>query len=108
MISSGRLRSILTGVEVSVSVVLLIAAGLMLKSFVHLITGNLGIGTDRVLTMRLVLPANNYFKDSNPAKLLPFANELLSKLQNLLRREIGSNCDIFAVKRMARIAPGVS
>lgn len=83
MVSSGRVRSILTGVEVSVSVVLLIAAGLMLKSFVHLMTGNLGINPDHVLTMRLVLPANNYFKDSNPAKLLPFADELLAKLQGL-------------------------
>ena len=83
MISSGRVRSILTGVEVSISVVLLIAAGLMLKSFLHLMTGDLGINADHVLTMRLVLPANNYFKDSNPAKLLPFADELLAKLQSL-------------------------
>ncbi len=33
--------------------------------------------------MRLVLPADIYFKDSNPAKLLPFSDELLTKLQSL-------------------------
>jgi len=35
------------------------------------------------LTMRLVLPANTYFKNSNPAKLLPFSDELLARLQTL-------------------------
>ena len=82
-VSSGRVRSILTGVEVAISVVLLIAAGLMLKSFVNLMSGNLGINPNHVLTMRLVLPADSYFKNSNPAKLLPFSDDLLTKLQSL-------------------------
>lgn len=82
-VSSGRVRSVLIGVEVAVSVVLLIAAGLMLKSFVRLMTGNLGINPDHVLTMRLVLPADIYFKNSSPAKLLPFSDELLARLQSL-------------------------
>ena len=80
-VSSRRIRGVLTAVEVAVSVVLLVAAGLMLKSFVHLMSGNLGLNPDHVLTMRLVLPADTYFKDSNPAKLLPFSDELLTKLQ---------------------------
>lgn len=82
-VSSGRIRSILVGVEVAISVVLLIAAGLTLKSFVRLVTGDLGINPEHVLTMRLVLPAETYFKNSNPAKLLPFSDELLTKLQSL-------------------------
>lgn len=82
-VSSRRVRSILIGVEVAISVVLLIAAGLMVKSFVRLMRGNLGINPDHVLTMRLVLPADTYFKNSNPAKLLPFSDELLTKLQIL-------------------------
>lgn len=82
-VSGGRLRNLLTGLEVAVSVVLLVAAGLMLKSFAYLIGGNLGINPQHVLTMRLVLPADKYFKNSNPTKLLPFSDQLLARLQGL-------------------------
>lgn len=79
-ISSKRLRNILTGLEVAVSVVLVVAAGLLLKSFAHLVHGNLGINPDHVLSLRLILPENKY---SSPAKLFPFSDALLSKLQSL-------------------------
>lgn len=79
-VSSGRVRGFLTGVEVAVSVVLLVAAGLMLKSFAYLIGGNLGINPDHVLTLRLVLPADKY---SSASKLLPFSDELLATLQSV-------------------------
>ncbi len=82
-VSSGGLRNLLTGVEVAVSVVLLVAAGLMLKSFAYLIGGDLGINPEHVLTMRLVLPANKYFQNLNSAKLLPFSDELLARLQGI-------------------------
>jgi len=82
-VSSVRLRNVLTGVEVAVSVVLLIAAGLTLKSFAYLIGGNLGINPEHVLTLRLVLPADKYFKNSDEARLLPFSDELLARLKNL-------------------------
>lgn len=79
-LSGGRLRSVLTGLEVAVSVVLLVAAGLMLKSFAHLVSGNLGISPDHLLTLRLILPADKY---SNEPKLLPFSDQLLTKLRGL-------------------------
>jgi predicted permease len=78
--SGGRMRDVLTGFEVSVSVVLLVAAGLMLKSFSHLIGGNIGVNPDHVLTLRLVLPADKY---SSKPKLLAFSDQLLSRLQHL-------------------------
>ena len=75
-----RMRTILTGVEIAVSVVLLVAAGLMLKSFVHLVRGNLGINPNHLLTLRLVLPADKY---SSGSKLLPFSDQLLVNLRSL-------------------------
>jgi predicted permease len=78
--SSSRARTLLTALEVAVSVLLLIAAGLMLKSFAHLMRGNLGLNPDHLLTLRLVLPADKY---PNGAKLLPFSDALLSQLNNL-------------------------
>jgi putative ABC transport system permease protein len=94
--SSGRLRNVLTGVEVAVSVVLLVAAGLMLKSFAHLLGGNLGIKPDHVLTLRLVLPADNYRSAST---LLPFSDELLARLRSL-PGVIGRYRDVSSTKRM--------
>ena len=64
------MRNVLTGVEVAISVVLLIGAGLMLKSFAHLVSGNLGLNPNHLLTLRLVLPASKY---SSESKLLPFS-----------------------------------
>ena len=79
-VSSGRIRNILTGSEVAISVVLLVAAGLMLKSLAHLMSGNLGVNPNHVLTLRLVLPADQY---SKPSKLMMFSDELLNRLRRL-------------------------
>ena len=58
-----RVRS-LTGVmvvvEVALTVVLLVSAGLMLRSFMKLYTLDIGIRTDHLMTMRLRLPEAKY------------------------------------------------
>jgi predicted permease len=55
-----RLRKTLLSLEVGVTVVLLIAAGLLLKSYAKLSSTNLGCITQNVLTMNFTLPEARY------------------------------------------------
>ncbi len=55
-----RLRELLVGVEAALSAVLLIAAGLLLGSFVRLMGVDKGFDIERVLAVDLALPAGKY------------------------------------------------
>jgi predicted permease len=57
---SARLRSVLVAGEVALASVLLIGAGLMLRSFVNLLRTDPGFQPQRVLTARLALPNQGY------------------------------------------------
>jgi putative ABC transport system permease protein len=57
---SGALRGLLVAVEVAVAAVLLILAGLLLRSFLHLQAVPPGFDADRVLTVRLDLDSKRY------------------------------------------------
>jgi len=72
-------KSLLT-IEIAVTVVLLIAAGLLLKSFWQLRTTNLGCATGNVLTMGYSLPAEKY---DTPAKVNAFNESLLDRVRTL-------------------------
>ena len=58
-----RTRSVLVAVEVALSLMLLIGAGLMIKSFSRLQQMNLGFNPDNVLAVDLELPDSTYPKD---------------------------------------------
>jgi len=58
--SGGRVRSLLIVSEIALAFVLLIGAGLMLKSFERKQMFDPGFKTDHLLTMRLSLPAQKY------------------------------------------------
>lgn len=77
-VSRTALRKTLLTVEIAVTVVLLIAAGLLLKSFLRLRSVDAGCVTDNVLTMSYSLPDNKYDK---PAKVNAFNEALLERLR---------------------------
>jgi predicted permease len=58
--SRGRLRSTLVVVEVTLALVLLLAAGLLIQSFVKLQDANPGFRTDHLLAAHVDLPENKY------------------------------------------------
>jgi len=75
-----RLRNLLVTSEVTLACVLLIGAGLLLRSFVNLIQTDPGFRAERVLTASVALP-NETYKDG--PSILRFYNLLLARLQSL-------------------------
>ncbi|HEX7034234.1 MAG TPA: ABC transporter permease [Pseudomonadales bacterium] len=55
-----RARSLLVVAEVSLSVVLLVAAAMMMRGLVRLVQMDLGVPTERILTLRLPLSERSY------------------------------------------------
>ena len=79
-VSRARLRKALLSVEIALTVVLLIAAGLLLKSFVQLRTSDLGIAGEHVITMGYSLPKDQY---SKPEQNIAFAESLLERVRRI-------------------------
>jgi predicted permease len=78
--SRSVLRKTLLTVEIAATVVLLITAGLLLKSFWRLRTTDLGCAVDNVLTMSYSLPAKKY---DSPDKVNAFNEALLERVRAL-------------------------
>lgn len=77
---SHRLRSSLVVFEMALSLVLLVGAGLLVRSFLTLLKTNPGFNPESVLTMNLVLPVAKY-KDE--AQRSAFYSELVSRVKAL-------------------------
>jgi predicted permease len=75
-----RLRRILLAAEVGLTVVLLIGAGLLLKSYEHLRTSDIGCATNNVLTMHFSLPQARY---DSAEKVAAFYEQLLPRLRTM-------------------------
>jgi putative ABC transport system permease protein len=76
----GRLRDILAIAEISFALVLLVGAGLMVKSLYRLLSVDPGFATERVLTMALDLQTAQYSKDP---EVLNFWQQLLDHVRAL-------------------------
>jgi len=75
-----RLRSAMVVSEIALAVVLLIGAGLMMKSLFRLLQTNVGFKTENLLTMTIVLPATKYTEDS---QCIAFNDQLKERVQAL-------------------------
>ncbi|MGH9728136.1 MAG: ADOP family duplicated permease, partial [Candidatus Acidiferrales bacterium] len=75
-----RLRAALAIAEISLALVLLVGAGLMMRSLYRLLSVDPGLRTDRVLTMEMDLRTQQYAKD--PA-ILNFWQQVLDKVRTL-------------------------
>jgi predicted permease len=78
--SRATLRKVLLTVEIALTVVLLVSAGLLFKSFLHLRTSDLGCVTDHVLTIKYGLPRKQY---DTREKIVAFHESLLQRVRNL-------------------------
>jgi predicted permease len=114
--SRTALRKTLLTVEIATTVVLLIAAGLLLKSFWRLRTTDVGCVADNVLTMGYSLPAKKY---DSPGKVNAFNETLLERVRALpgvhaaalgsvVPGAGASEDDAFTIQEHPPIAPGTA
>ena len=78
--ASHRLRSAMVVTEIALAVVLLVGAGLMMKSLFRLLQTNVGFKTENVLTMSVVLPPSKY---TQPNQQISFNDQLRERVQSL-------------------------
>jgi putative ABC transport system permease protein len=77
---SHRLRGLLVVSEVALSLMLLISAGLLIRSFLRLVKTDPGFNSDNLMTMSLVLPAAKYKDEPQRAA---FYSELIQRVEGL-------------------------
>ncbi|MCA1586505.1 MAG: ABC transporter permease, partial [Acidobacteria bacterium] len=75
-----RLRGLLVAAEVALAVVLVIGAGLLIRSLGELGRVDLGFNADRVLTMRVAVPTARY---DTPERVVAFYRNLLERVRGL-------------------------
>lgn len=79
-VARATLRRTLLVAEIALTVILLVTAGLLFKSFLHLRTTDLGCATDHTLTMKYTLPRKQY---DTPAKISAFHESLLERVRRV-------------------------
>ena len=77
---TGRLRNAFVVIEIALALVLLVGAGLLLRSFARVLSTSPGFSADRVMTMQLTLPAAKY---QGLSKRTEFWEELLQSIRAL-------------------------
>ena len=78
--AGSRVRQTLIVAEIALSVVLLLGAGLLMRSFVNLQRADLGFSSKGLLTMRLTLPQQKY---RSGEAIVSFFEELTRRVQNI-------------------------
>jgi putative ABC transport system permease protein len=75
-----RIRGLLVASEIALSLVLLIGAGLMIRSFQRLQEFNLGFNPDRLLTLNVQLSGSEYRQGE---RVISFFDQLLQRIESL-------------------------
>ena len=75
-----RLSNLLVIAEIAMALVLLVGAGLLIRSFVRVLNVNPGFATDRALTLQLGLPNATY---AQPQQRIAFYQQLEERLKAL-------------------------
>ena len=65
--SGARVKAAFVVCQIAISIVLLVAAGLLIRSFQRLLTVNTGLSPERLLTMEYRLPRNKYTSKQSQA-----------------------------------------
>lgn len=89
--NQGRLRNALVIAEVSLASVLLIGAGLMLRTFLNLIHLNPGFQQDHLLTASLSLPHSQYKTNEQTAQFYDRLTSSLNTLPGVVSAGAGSD-----------------
>lgn len=87
----GLLRESMVALEVATSVVLLIAAGLLIRSFIHLAHADPGFHVQNILTGFVVLPVSQY---STPVSQREFAHDFLERARGVPGVEVAADIDL--------------
>ena len=95
---SNRIRSGLVVVEFALSMVLLVGAGLLVRSFTRLLNVNVGFDTTNVTTAQITLPDTDY---TQPHQRVEFFEDLVTQVQALPGVSVAS-----AVTFMPLAGPG--
>ncbi len=91
-----RLRNILVVAEIAIALVLLIGAGLMIRSFLTLQKVNLGFNPDNILTLRVRLSGSKYREG---AAAVDFYKQLLQRVSAMPGvQSAGAVSDVFLSK----------
>ncbi|HEX6729900.1 MAG TPA: ABC transporter permease, partial [Pyrinomonadaceae bacterium] len=75
-----RLRSAFVVSQIALAVVLLVGAGLMMKSLFRLLQANIGFNPDNLLTMTVALPPANY---TDPQKTINFFQQVKERVASV-------------------------
>jgi predicted permease len=79
-VRGARLRSALLVAEVALALMLVIASGLLVRTFAHLVAVDPGFNPDHVLTFELTLPSTAY---GDADRIVPTYRAILLKLRSL-------------------------
>lgn len=101
---SRRLRNVLVVTEMALALMLLVGAGLLIRSFSRILAVDMGFNPRNVLTAEVFLPPDKY---STPAQFISFHSSLMERLKNEAGVESAATVNILPLKGTRAVSIGV-